>query len=410
MNAPSQIVLVCVGIVAWALVSRRLGQTSVTLPMLFVGFGFALGDGGFDLLDARISNALLHGFAEITLVLVLFTDAARVHLRSLRHRAAIPARMLLIGMPLTVGLGALVAHWVSPDAPVMLAVLLAALLTPTDAALAQAVLSSDALPARVRQAINVESGLNDGLAVPVIVLAAIVSAQVTQTSVHGAPDNLYRFVALQLTLGPLIGVAVGYLLARLLDLAIARRCVTDSARGIAVLAGALICFALSEWLGGNGFIAAFVGGLTLGNTLKADRTFIFEFMESEGQILTLLTFIMFGAVLIPAGLEHAGWQTWVLAFSFLTFVRMLPIWASLAGTGLPTAEKLALGWFGPRGLASMLFVLLIEEQFNLPGFDRILACVVLTVLLSIVLHGASAAPIARWFGRRHAQLRSPPQS
>lgn len=197
MNAPSQIVLVCVGIVAWALVSRRLGQTSVTLPMLFVGFGFALGDGGFDLLDARISNALLHGFAEITLVLVLFTDAARVHLRSLRHRAAIPARMLLIGMPLTVGLGALVAHWVSPDAPVMLAVLLAALLTPTDAALAQAVLSSDALPARVRQAINVESGLNDGLAVPVIVLAAIVSAQVTQTSVHGAPDNLYRFVALR---------------------------------------------------------------------------------------------------------------------------------------------------------------------------------------------------------------------
>lgn len=115
-----------------------------------------------------------------------------------------------------------------------------------------------------------------------------------------------------------------------------------------------------------------------------------------------------GGFCLAAGLEHVVWQTWVLAFSFLTFVRMLPIWASLAGTGLPMAEKLALGWFGPRGLASMLFVLLIEEQFNLPGFDRILACVVLTVLLSIVLHGASAAPIARWFGRQ-AHLRSPPR-
>jgi sodium/hydrogen antiporter len=400
MNEHLQIVMVCAGIVAWALISRRMATTPLTLPMLFVGFGYALGASGFDLLDARINSSLLHGFAEITLVLVLFTDAAGVHLRSLKHRAAIPARMLLIGMPLTIALGTVVAHWVSPDAPLILAVLVAALLTPTDAALTQSVLSSDKMPSRIRQAINVESGLNDGLAVPVIILAAILSAQVTGTSFEGAPDNLYRFVALQLTLGPLIGIAVGYLLARLLDLAIARGDVTDSARGIAVLAGALSCFALSEWLGGNGFIAAFVGGLTLGNTLKADRTFIFEFMESEGQILTLLTFIIFGAVLLPAGLEHVNWHTWVLALSFLTFVRMLPIWASLAGTGLATSEKLALGWFGPRGLASILFVLLIDEQFNLPGFDAILAGVVLTVLLSIVFHGASAAPIANWFGRR----------
>lgn len=403
MEEHLQIVVISAGIIAYALISRRLERSLLTLPMLFVGFGYLLGEAGSGVLDQRIGGELLHVFAEFTLVLVLFTDAASVRFAQLRHNLAVPARMLLIGMPLTIALGTALAQWVSPEAPLVLALLVAAILTPTDAALGQAILSSPKVPQSIRQAINVESGLNDGLAVPVIILAAILSAQVTGTGFEGAPDDLYRFVALQLLFGPLVGIAVGYALARLLDMAIGRGWASETGRGIAVLAGALLCFAFAELLGGNGFIAAFLGGLTLGNTLKAEREFIVEFMESEGQILTMLSFTIFGAVLMPVGLEHANWKTVVLAICFLSVVRMLPIWLSLLGTGLPNSHKLSLGWFGPRGLASILFALLISEQFNLPGFDEVLACVVLTVLLSIVLHGASATPIANRFGSKSSQ-------
>lgn len=406
VNEHIHIILVCAGILAWALVSRRLQTSLLTLPMLFTAFGYALGSAGLPVSDMRLDDGVLHVFAELTLVMVLFTDAAGVRWRQLEHDFMIPARMLLIGMPLTVLLGSLVAQWVLPEAPWALALLAAAILTPTDAALGQAFINSNTVPGKLREAINVESGLNDGLAVPVIMLAAILSAQATGTSFHGAPDNLYRFIALQLVFGPLVGIAVGYALARFLDRGISAGFVSDTGRGIAVLAGALLCFAFAEQVGGNGFIAAFVGGLTLGNTLKADKDFIVEFMESEGQILTMLTFIIFGAVLMPVGLGHVGWETAVLALAFLSVVRMLPIWCSLAGTGIKPLHKLSLGWFGPRGLASILFALLIDEQFNIPGFKEVLACVVLTVLLSILLHGLSATPLAQFIGLRSADQKT----
>ncbi|MGB1580074.1 MAG: cation:proton antiporter [Nevskiales bacterium] len=402
MNEGLQIMLVCSGILAWALVSKRLQTSLLTLPMLFAAFGYLLGNAGLDLLDMRIDSGVLHFIAEITLVLVLFTDAASVRLRQLKHDFMIPVRMLLLGMPLTILFGSLFAQWVNPQAPWVAAVLVAAILTPTDAALAQAFISSRSVPAKLREAINVESGLNDGLAVPVIMLSAILAAQATGTSFHGAPDNLAQFIALQLFFGPVVGIGVGYVLARLLDRGITAGFVSETGRGIAVLAGALMCYSLAEQVGGNGFIAAFLGGLTLGNTLKADKDFIVEFMESEGQVLTMLTFIIFGAVLMPIGLAHADWKTAVLAVAFLSIVRMLPIWISLLGSGIALSHKLALGWFGPRGLASILFALLIEEQFNIPGFEEALACVVLTVSLSIVLHGVSATPLSRWFKQAKA--------
>ncbi|MGB0134417.1 cation:proton antiporter [Dokdonella sp.] len=405
MSGLIQVVVVCSGILLWALVSRRLSATLISMPMIFVLFGYAIGGAGADVLGLRVNSSLLHHFAEFTLILVLFTDASGVRLSELRRSFALPARMLLIGMPLTMLLGMFVAHWVSPAAPLPMALLIAAILTPTDAALAQAILSNKDVPDRVRQAINVESGLNDGLAVPVIILAATLSASLAGSADTGAPDSLAMFILLQLLLGPLVGIAIGYLLARLVDLAVDRDSISDAGRAISVLAGALLAFAVAEVVGGNGFISAFLAGLTLGNTLRCRREFIIEFMESEGQILTILTFVMFGAVLLPIGLQHATWKTVVLALLFITVVRMLPIWVSLIGTGLRPLEKLSLGWFGPRGLASILFVLLIDEQYTIPRFDEILACVVLTVLFSIFLHGASAVPLAGLFGRLRGQRR-----
>ena len=398
-----QIAIVLAGIVVFASISRRLEASIFTLPMVFTAFGWLIGQGGVQLVPMQAEHEVIQIIAEITLVLVLFSDASRVKLRELINNYAIPARMLLIGMPLTILLGTLVAHWVSPEASWMVALLVAAILAPTDAALGQAVVTSPKVPLRLRQGINVESGLNDGLALPVVMIAAIASADMAGIKVEGVPDNVFVFALMQVGLGPLIGVAMGYALARILNTSIDAQFITTSCQGIYFLVSAFLAFVTAEWAGGNGLIAAFVGGLVFGNTLRCSTEFIDEFMEGEGQLLTILTFLIFGAVMVPLGIEHASWKTLILALLFLSVIRMLPIWLSMTGSGFSSYEKLFLGWFGPRGLASILFALLILERFEIPGGDEILACVVLTVILSIVLHGITANPMAARFVRANDQ-------
>ena len=393
-------ILILLAILGFAALSRRLESSLLTMPMLFTAFGLVIGQGGADLVPMASEHAIVHGIAEFTLILVLFSDASHINLRTLRQGAGIPVRMLLIGMPLTILLGALVAHAVSQDQPWALALLVAAILTPTDAALGQAVVSSPSVPLRLRQAVNVESGLNDGMALPVVMIAALAASGGAAHGAGDAPENLLRFASMQVVLGPLAGIVIAFLAAKVLDFAIDRKLATVSYQGIYFLATALLCYLGAELIGGNGFIAAFIGGLTFGNTMKAPHDFISEFMESEGQLLTLLTFLIFGAVLAPQGLAHATWGTVLLSLAFLTFVRIVPVWLSLAGTDLRPWEKFFLGWSGPRGLASILFALLIVEGYAVPGADEVLACVVLTVLLSIFLHGVTANPLAASFTRR----------
>ncbi len=397
MLTVSTLLIVLAAIAAYALVSRRLEASILSLPMLFTGLGLLLGGLGLDLVPMGHEHEIVHLIAEITLILVLFSDASSVKLKTLRGNFAIPSRMLLIGMPLTIFLGTLVAKSVSPDQPWALAILVAAILTPTDAALGQSVVSSPNVPARLRQSINVESGLNDGLALPVVLVAAIMAAQSAGIHGEGAPENLALFTLLQVTLGPLVGIALGYGAAKLLDLAVEKKAATTVAQGLYFLSIAFLCYFGAEAIGGNGFIAAFVGGLVFGNALKAPSMFIHEFMEGEGQLLTLATFLVFGAVLAPIGIEHATPLTVTLAVLFLTVVRIIPIFLSVSGLGLSTYEKFFLGWFGPRGLASILFALLVLERFPVPGAEELTACVVLTVLFSIVLHGITAVPFSNRF-------------
>lgn len=389
-------VLIVLGVVAiYALMARWIELSVITLPMIFTGLGIALGGTGLDLVPMGAGNEVIHAFVEITLVLVLFSDASGVKRQNLSGgNVTIPLRMLLIGMPLTIVLGTLVAMWVSPNQPWALALLVAAILTPTDAALGQSVVSNPNVPKRISQSINIESGLNDGLAFPIVLLAAITAARATGYEGGQAPDNVAVFALLQITVGLLAGAMVGYGAAKLLDFAISRNATTTVAQGLYFLSVAFLAYFGAELVGGNGFIAAFVGGLVFGNTLRAPSVFIREFMEGEGQLLTLATFFIFGSVLAPIGLEHASWKTVTLALLFLTVVRMLPIWLSLAGLKLSSYEKIFLGWFGPRGLASILFALLVLEEFPIPGAQELTACVVLTVLISIVLHGVSAAPLS----------------
>jgi NhaP-type Na+/H+ or K+/H+ antiporter len=339
--------------------------------------------------------------AELTLILVLFSDAARINLTQLRRDHNLPLRMLLIGLPLTMAGGAWVALMLFPQLDFWEAVLLAALLAPTDAALGQSVVSAKAVPVRIRQAINVESGLNDGIALPAVLLfAALASAQ--QESAQAG--EWLSFALFQVTLGPLVGALVGFAGARLLDSA-AQRGWTDTAfQGIGILSLAIFAYAVAELAGGNGFIAAFVGGLVLGATVRHPCTFLFEFMEAEGQLLMLMTFLVFGAALLPEGLEHFTGTTFVYAVLSLTVIRMLPVAISLMGTGLRLPSVLFLGWFGPRGLASILFVLLILEKVELAHRTELLSITVITVALSALLHGLTAAPLAKLYGRHAARM------
>ncbi len=390
-------IVVCGGLIVFGLASRKLEGTVVTAPLVFILFGFAIGDDGFRLASIDPGHGVIHMIAELTLVLVLFSDAARIDLKVLRRDHNLPQRMLLIGMPMTVVFGAIAAVFLFPGFSLWEAALLAAILAPTDAALGQAVVSAKAVPVRIRQALNVESGLNDGIALPAVLLfAAMASAAGPDES--GGRDWI-AFGLLQVTLGPLAGIAIGYLGARLVDGAAAAEWMTEPFEGISVLAMALLSFAGAELIGGNGFIAAFVSGLVFGNTIRNPCRFLLEFMETEGQLLMLLTFLVFGAAMLPEGLHGIDWAIVAYAGLSLTLIRMGPVALSLIGTGVRGATVTVLGWFGPRGLASILFALLIVEEAGIPHAEEILIATVVTVALSAILHGVSAAPLAGAYGR-----------
>jgi len=389
--------IVAAAALAFALLSKRLEGSILTLPIFIVAFGWAIGSGGLGIVALTPSRGSIHILAEITLVLVLFSDASRIDLKRLIADHNLPQRMLLIGMPLIIALGALAALLLFRDMSWALAFLLAAILAPTDAALGQSVVSNPVVPVRIRQALNVESGLNDGIALPFVLIFAIWAGAPTDAA-SGAAD-LAKFALLQVTLGPAAGIAIGYIGAVLIDKASIRNWTTPSFEGIAILSVAALAFAAAELIGGNGFIAAFASGLMFGAKVGGKCAFLLEFMETEGQILTLVTFLIFGTAMVPAAIAGFTGETLLYAVISLTLIRIVPVQLSLIGTGLSGPSRLFLGWFGPRGLASILFALLILEKHPIPGAEQILTCVVLTVLLSVLLHGVSAAPMAAAYSK-----------
>ncbi len=395
------IAVVASGLFAYSLISERLQGTVITAPLVFIIFGFLIGDGGLAVVSIQAEHGLIHTIAELTLILILFTDAARIDLSLLRRDHNLPVRMLTIGLPLTIAAGVLIAVWLFPEFTLWEAALLAALLAPTDAALGQSVVSSKIVPVRIRQAINVESGLNDGIALPIVLLLAAFAS--TASEVSEASDWI-RFGLMQVTLGPIVGVAIGYIGARLLDFTTEKKWIGESFQGIGILALVLLAFVSAEMVGGNGFIAAFVGGMVFGNTIRHACASLFEFMETDGQLLMLITFMVFGAVLLPEGLRNFDLTVLLYAILSLTIIRMIPVAFSLIGTGVKLPTLLFLGWFGPRGLASILFVLLILEEYKFTHHEELLSITVVTVGLSTLAHGVSAAPFAKIYGRLVAQM------
>ncbi len=389
----TSLLFVLLGIALFALFSGPIGRGNLTPPMVFTLLGLAMSPVGVGWIDLSLDNRVVHLVAEITLILVLFTDASRINVRDLMRHHDAPVRMLVIGMPLTIAVGAVAAVVLLPELSLLGALVLAVILAPTDAALGQAVVSSPDVPGRIRQALNVESGLNDGIALPALLFV------ISFAGAHGVADdtNWLTFVLQQITLGPVVGVATGWLGAKAINAAIDRRFLSHQFCNIYLLSLAFIAFLAAELIGGNGFIAAFVGGIAVGNTLRRANEEIYEFAESEGQLLNLVIFFVFGAVMLPQVWDRIDAAVLAYALCSLTLVRMLPVYLSLIGKRLRWETMTFLGWFGPRGLASILFVLLVLEQAELPHQPLIFDTVMLTVALSVFLHGLSALPGVRLY-------------
>jgi NhaP-type Na+/H+ or K+/H+ antiporter len=260
--------------------------------------------------------------------------------------------------------------------------------------LGQAVVSSKQVPESVRIGLNVESGLNDGIALPIILLlASIASALATNEN-----QQWFLFAVTQLTFGPLSGIVIGISGAWLIQAANRRNWVSASGEGIIALCVAGLCFIVAESIHGNGFIAAFVGGLVFGNMNKNRCNYLFEFVETEGQIFTLGTFFIFGAMLLPEALQSFNIWHWVFACFSLTIMRILPVHIALRGLGINLPTSLFLGWFGPRGLASILFVLLVVGETLLPHPQIVTNIVFIAVMISVFAHGVTAVPLAKLYG------------
>jgi len=381
---------------AFGLVSRRLEGTVLTAPLVFVVAGAILGPAGLGLVEFNLDDHTVLLVGEIALAIVLFTDAARTDLSALRQNEALPLRLLGIGMPLTIALGTLVAALMLTDLTFWEAAIVGTVLAPTDAALGQAVVSNPRVPVRVRQALNIEAGLNDGLSVPF--LALFLTLAVAEEELQPA-SYWIGFALEQVGLGILVGVGVGLAGGWLVSWASKREWMTDSSQRLALLALAIIAWALGDQIGGNGFIGAFVGGLAVGPTVERVGEQLIRFTEAEGQLLNLSVFFIFG-VLVVGLLESLSWQVALYALLSLTVIRMLPVALSLYRTHLRGISVLFAGWFGPRGLASIVLgLIVVEEAPLLPGRDEIELVVASTVLLSVLLHGVTAAPLSAVYAR-----------
>jgi NhaP-type Na+/H+ or K+/H+ antiporter len=383
---------------AWAVVSGAAQRHDVTGPMLFAAAGYVLCNPSWGVLELDVQTGPIEALVEVTLALLLFSDAARVNVHELRRDVGLPLRLLGIGLPLSVLAGAALATGLLPDLPWALAGFLGAALAPTDAALSSAVVSDDRLPMRLRRSLNVESGLNDGIATPIVtVMLAVAASQLGASSgdeAYGAGTALR-----ELGLGVLVGAGAGIGGALAVNWAAKRNWIAPGGRRLAALALALGSFMIAKSVGGNGFVSAFVAGIAFGAALApeaADVTRAVELPELGGEVLALVVWFLFGGALVPIALGEADLELVMYAGLSLTLVRMVPVALSMVRSGLDRASVVFLAWFGPRGLASVVFALLAIESLG-EGSDtrRAVAAVSLTVALSVVLHGVTASPGAR---------------
>jgi NhaP-type Na+/H+ or K+/H+ antiporter len=384
-------------ILGYSLVAGRVERTWVSGPIVFTIFGLLIGPVGLDLLSFKADGETIRTLAELTLALVLFTDAAGADMDVLRRTETLPVRLLLIGLPLTILLGFGVGVLLFGRMFLFEVALLATMLAPTDAALGKGVITDEAVPDAVRQGLNVESGLNDGICVPILY---VFLALATGKSGEGGPWQLaMELVAEEIGIGLAVGLVLTAMASLVLKFARGQGWLTHTWIQIPVVALALGCFGLAQFLGGSGFIAAFSGGLLFGVLAKQHREEFLLAAEGTGDTLALITWVIFGSAVVGQALEYFSWLDLLYAVLSLTLIRMLPVFLVLSGTGISTEGKLFMGWFGPRGLASIVFGVIVLNA-NLPNSGPLAMTVVCTIMLSILAHGITANPWAKAYGER----------
>jgi sodium/hydrogen antiporter len=392
-------------LLVYGALSARLQSTAVSQAMVFVAFGLLVGSTSLQLIDVDVANQVVRHLAEATLALVLFTDAVRINLRKLRRESLVPARLLGLGLPLTIAAGTLAGLAVFPDLGLWTAAALATILAPTDAALGLPVVNNRRLPSRIRQGLNVESGLNDGVCVPLLIIfLALAEAE------NGAERvEPFRVIGEEIGFGALGGVVAGLIGAWVLRTCAGKGWVDRTWRQINAVGTAALGYTVAAALGGSGFIAAFVAGIVYGVIAAEHADSSTNLAEQSGELLNAVTFLLFGAVLLGPALGELDWRIALYAVVSLTLVRMVPVALAMFGTGMRWVTTGFLGWFGPRGLASIVFVLLLVEQTELAQRPLIVTVVTWTVVLSVYAHGMTAGPgagrYADWYQahvRKHA--------
>ncbi len=393
--------LFAVFVLFYSAVAGAVESSWLSGPIVFTLYGLLIGPVGFDLLSMAADRELIKALAEITLALVLFTDAADADVSVLKKTSALPARLLLIGLPLTILLGFGVAALLLDSLSFFGMAVLATMLAPTDAALGKAVVTNEAVPDQVRQGLNVESGLNDGICVPI--LFVFLALALDKAGSEGPWLLTMQLVMREIGIGLAVGLAITFAASKLLKLAFERKWLTRTWIQIPVIAIALSCFAVAQLLGGSGFIAAFSGGILLAvmdvHVSSSVKDELLLASEGTGDTFAIITWVIFGSAVVGQAIGSFSWMILLYSVLSLTVIRMAPAVLCLVGSGIDLEGKLFIGWFGPRGLASIVFAVIVMDS-GLPDSHPLAMTVACTIVLSILLHGITANPWASAYGKR----------
>ncbi len=390
------IFIIALIVLIYGFFSKALEKFNISGPMIFMSLGILLSPLVFGLANLKLDETVVEIVAEIALIIVLFTDASSLNITKLRREWRLSVRLLFVGLPVTIMFAMGIAMLFFPTESYLYLLLMALILAPTDAALGKAVVSDSRVPEKIRSCINVESGLNDGIVFPMLITVLLLI-----TSGSQADNSWFMFLVEQISLGFIFGAICGFVGAKILSKAMDKNWIFDTYKNLSPVSLAILSFYISEHFGGNGFIAAYISGLFFGNFSNVIDEKVESFLEGQGEILILISFLVFGLTFIPA--TYMFWDMKVFAYSVLslTIFRMIPVAFSLSGLKLSLSTKLFIGWFGPRGIASILYIMIAVHTIDgIKGHEIVFSVLTLTILLSIILHGLSAKPLAILYSKK----------
>jgi len=385
------LVIVACFIFIYSLLAGKVDKLPISGPIIALLFGLAIGPLFLGVFHFSLDNEVFKVMAELALALVLFTDASKTNLRDFEHNIGLPSRLLLIGLPLTIIAGSVAGYFIFKDFSWIELGILATILAPTDAALGKPVVNSPIVPSKIKEALNIESGLNDGISVPILLLF-IAFSEVSADKISF--QYALGLFAQQIGIGAAAGLGFTFIADHLIRYSQRKNWITESWKPIIMIALIISCFAVAQSLGGSGFIATFSGGLLFGKIQKTNKTELVSAAEGMGDTISLITWLFFGAFVIKLILSHLSWEIVFYSVLSLTLIRMLPVFLSLINSGITSKQKVFIGWFGPRGLASIVFLVMILDV-GLPHLPTLVTTIVSTIVLSVVLHGLTALPFSK---------------